>query len=376
MSSSEQKATEQGDNKPTRIMTIERFILEQQKSYPQATGTFTKMLQDIALAAKIIAQETTRAGLTNILGSADTQNIFGERQQKLDLFADRVIYEMNDHTERMAAMASEEHEDILDIPTQYGTGNYVLIFDPLDGSSNIDTNASIGTIFSIHRKFTHGERGTMEDFLQEGKRLVAAGYVIYGSSTMMVYSTGHGVHGFTLDPSLGEFLLSHPGLQMPETPKYYSVNQGNEKYWTPGVRRFVKWLQGIEGEGHTPLGHRYIGSMVGDFHRNLLKGGIFLYPGTLQNKNEPYGKIRLMFEAQAFAFIATQAGGYGSDGVGDILDTRPHALHQRTPIFVGDTALVKKAEEYIKAYDQEWLSYYTPYRNGEKLDATASQTGD
>ena len=344
------------------LITIERHILETQKKFPHATGTFTKLLQDMALAAKIIARETTRAGLTNILGSAGTDNTFGERQQKLDLFADKIICEMNDHTGRVAAMASEEHEDILEIPPHYGTGNYVLLFDPLDGSSNIDVNTSIGTIFSVHRKFTRGERGTMEDMLQEGKRLVAAGYVIYGSSTMMVYTTGQGVHGFTLDPAIGEFILSHPDIRIPEKPLYYSCNQGYEKLWTPGIRRYVKWLQGIEGEGHAPLGHRYIGSMVGDFHRNLLRGGIFFYPGELQDKKKPHGKIRLMFEAQAVAFIAEQAGGYASDGVGDILDIRPHSLHQRVPIFIGTTDLVKKAEEYIHNYDQEWLSYYLPYR--------------
>jgi fructose-1,6-bisphosphatase I len=352
--------------KKPSLVTIERHIWEQQKRFPNATGTFTKMLQDMALAAKIIARETTRAGLTNILGAAETDNVFGERQQKLDLFADRVITEMNHHTERVAAMASEEHDDIIEIPPHYGTGNYVLLFDPLDGSSNIDTNASIGTIFSVHRKFTRNERGTMEDMLQRGKRLVAAGYVIYGSSTMMVYTTGQGVHGFTLDPAIGEFLLSHPDIRMPERANYYSVNQGNEKHWTPGVKRYVKWLQGIEGEGRTPLGHRYIGSMVGDFHRNLLKGGIFLYPGDLQDKKKPYGKMRLMFEAQALAFISEQAGGYASDGIGDILDIRPHSLHQRVPLFMGNTDLVKKAEEYIAAYDQEWIANYLPFRNAEK----------
>jgi fructose-1,6-bisphosphatase I len=348
------------------LVTIERHIFEQQKRFPSATGTFTKMLQDMALAAKIIARETTRAGLTNILGASDTENVFGERQQKLDLFADRIIYDMNDHTGRVAAMASEEHEDILSIPPHYDGGNYVLLFDPLDGSSNIDVNTSIGTIWSVHRKFTRGEHGTMEDMLQEGKRLVAAGYVIYGSSTMMVYTTGQGVFGFTLDPAIGEFILSHPDIKMPETPKYYSVNQGNEKYWTPGVRRYVKWLQGIEGEGHEPLGHRYIGSMVGDFHRNLLKGGIFLYPGDLKEKDKPYGKIRLMFEAQSLAFLVEQAGGYASDGIGDILEIRPHSLHQRVPIFMGNKNLVQKAEEYVGKYDQEWRTHYLPHRNGEK----------
>lgn len=346
------------------LVTIERHIFEQQKRFPHATGTFTKLLQDMALAAKIIAKETTRAGLTNILGATDTENIFGERQQKLDLFADRVIYEMNDHTGRMAAMASEEHEGLIDIPPSYSTGNYVLLFDPLDGSSNIDTNASIGTIFSLHRKFSRGDRGKMEDMLQRGKRLVAAGYVIYGSSTMMVYTTGQGVHGFTLDPGIGEFILSHEDIRFPEKPNYYSVNQGNEKYWTPGVRRYVKRLQGIEGTGHEPLGHRYIGSMVGDFHRNLLKGGVFLYPADTRDKATSLaGKIRLMFEAQALGFITEQAGGYASDGVGNILDVRPHSLHQRIPVFMGNTELVKMAEDYIQKYDKEWIEKYLPYRD-------------
>lgn len=351
-----------------RLMTIERYMFEQQKAYPHATGTFTKMLQDMALAAKLIAQKTTRAGLTEILGATQSENVFGERQQKLDLYADKVIYDMNDHTQRVAAMASEEHEDILDIPPHYGTGNYILLFDPLDGSSNIDVNTSIGTIFSIHRKFTRGERGTMEDILQEGKRLVAAGYVVYGSSTMMVYTTGQGVHGFTLDPSIGEFILSHPNIRMPEEPLYYSVNQGNEKYWTPGVRRYVKWLQGIEGEGRDPIKMRYTGAMVGDIHRNILKGGIYIYPGTLRR---PAGKIRLMFEAQALGFLMEQAGGASSDGVGDILQIKPHSLHQRVPCFIGHKALVEKAEAYIQNYDSEWLEKYMPYRNGEIEEAPA-----
>jgi fructose-1,6-bisphosphatase I len=345
-----------------KLITIERHIQEQQKLFPHATGKFTEMLQDMALAAKLIARETTRAGLANILGATDNENVFGERQQKLDIFADEVIFNMNTDTGRVCAMVSEEHDDLIDIPLHYDTGNYVLIYDPLDGSSNIDVNVSIGTIFSIHRKYTRGERGTIDDVLQEGKRLLAAGYVIYGSSTMMVYTTGNGVHGFTLDPAIGEFVLSHPDIRIPTKAKYYSVNQGNEKFWTPGIRRYVKWLQGIEGEGRDPLGHRYIGSMVSDFHRNLLMGGIYIYPGTLQDPQKPYGKIRLMYEAQALAFIAQQAGGYASDGVGDILDIRPHGLHQRVPFFVGNRDLVEKAEQYIRDYDNEWHSMYLPHR--------------
>ena len=346
-----------------RIVTIERHILEQQRRFPNATGTFTNLLYDMALAAKIISRETTRAGLVNILGTTEDHNVYGEQQQKLDLFADDVIFKINDHTGRLCAMASEEHEDIIDIPPHYDTGNYVLLYDPLDGSSNIDVNVSIGTIFSIHRKFTKGERGTLDDLLQRGRRQVAAGYVIYGSSTMFVYTTGQGVHGFTYDPGVGEFLLSHENIRIPDDPMYYSVNHGYEKYWTPGVRRYVKWLQGIHGEGHKPLQHRYIGSLVADFHRNLLRGGIFLYPGDLRDRKKPYGKMRLMYEAQALAFIAEQAGGYGSDGMGDVLDLIPHSLHQRTPLFIGNRDLVEKAEEFISEYDQEWVGAYTPYRS-------------
>ena len=346
----------------TQITTIERHILERQKQYPEATGAFTQLLYDMALAAKIIARETTRAGLVGILGATDGHNSYGEQQQKLDVFADETIFKMNDHTGRLCAMASEEHDDILEIPTHFDIGKYVLLYDPLDGSSNIDVNVSIGTIFSIHRKISSGSAGTLEDILQPGRKLVAAGYVIYGASTMLVYSTGQGVHGFTLDPSVGEFLLSHDNIRVPQAAVYYSANAGNEKYWTPGVRRYAKWLQGIEGEGRTPLGQRYIGSLVADFHRNLLRGGVFFYPGDLQERDKPYGKMRLMFEAQAIAFLAEQAGGYASDGIGNILDIQPHSLHQRVPLIVGNRDLVEKAEQYIRDYDQEWVTAYQPFR--------------
>ena len=238
----------------SQLITIERHIFDKQKDFPQATGVLTGLLYDMALAAKIIARETTRAGLASILGASDTVNVYGERQQKLDLFADSVIFRMNDHTERLCAMASEEHENILEIPPHYGKGKYVLLFDPLDGSSNIDVNVSIGTIFAIHRKVTTGAQGMMTDFLQPGRSLVAAGYVIYGSSTMMVYSTGHGVDGFTLDPSIGEFLLSHPDIRIPEPPLFYSCNQGYERQWTRGVQKYTHWLQGItDARTTTPM---------------------------------------------------------------------------------------------------------------------------
>jgi fructose-1,6-bisphosphatase I len=345
-----------------KIVTIERHILETQKQFPEATGAFTNLLYDMALAAKIIARETTRAGLVGILGASDDHNVYGEQQQKLDIFANQTIFRINDHTGRLCVMASEEHENIIPIPPRFDTGKYALLFDPLDGSSNIDVNVSIGTIFAIHRKVSKGARGTLEDVLQPGRRLAAAGYVIYGSSTMMVYSTGHGVHGFTLDPGVGEFLLSHENIRIPDIPLYYSANHGNQKYWTAGVQRYCAWLQGLDASARKPLGHRYIGSLVSDFHRNLLRGGVFFYPGDLQKPAEPYGKLRLMFEAQALAFIAAQAGGYASDGVGDILDLQPYDLHQRVPLFIGSRDLVEQAETFIRQHDQDWIAAYAPFR--------------
>jgi fructose-1,6-bisphosphatase I len=345
----------------SRVTTIERHILEQQRRFPSATGELTSLLYDMALAAKIIARETTRAGLAGVLGMTDTENSYGERQQKLDVFADQVIFRMNDHTQRLCAMASEEHEDLLVIPAHYGTGKYVLLYDPLDGSSNIDVNVSIGTIFAIHRKISTGTGGTLQDVLQPANRLVAAGYVIYGSSTMMVYTTGQGVHGFTLDPSVGEFLLSHEDIRIPDPPKFYSANQGYEQLWGEGVRRYTRWLQGMEEPLRPPLGQRYIGSMVSDFHRNLLQGGIFYYPPEPDGPRW-MGKLRLMFEAQAFAFLAHHAGGACSDGVGPILDLQPHHLHQRVPVFVGNRDLVAQADTFVARYDSAWQAAYRRYR--------------
>jgi fructose-1,6-bisphosphatase I len=349
-----------------KLVTIERHILEQQRKYPHATGAFSGLLYDIALTAKIIARETTRAGLVNILGSTDFANVHEEVQQKLDVFADQTLFRMCDHTGRLCCMASEESEEILAIPDEFPCGNYVLVYDPLDGSSNIDVNSSMGTIFGIHRKISACERGTLEDCLQPGCDLAAAGYVIYGTSTMMVYSTGLGVHGFTLDPSVGEFLLSHENIRIPAQPLYYSVNQGNEKYWTPGVKSYVDWLQGLDGsgpgEGGKPLQGRYAGSLVTDFHRNLLRGGVYIYPADMRNPAKPDGKLRLLYEAAPLAFLAHQAGGYASDGVGDILQIQPRTLHQRTPLFIGNRPLVEKAEQFIREADHEWLAAYMPKR--------------
>jgi fructose-1,6-bisphosphatase I len=335
------------------VVTIERHIIDREREHPGATGVFSNVLYDVALAAKIIARETTRAGLTQILGRKGRVNVQGEEQMKLDVFADETMIQMNSHTGRLAVMASEEDEDIIHIPPEYPCGKYVLVFDPLDGSSNIDVNVSIGTIFGIYRRVTPEGPGTIEDILQRGRTLEAAGYIVYGPSTMMVYSTGGGVHGFTLDPGLGEFLLSHPDIRFPDKPKYYSANQGYEKYWSEGVTRFTKWLQGNDpDQPHKGLSSRYIGSLVADFHRNLLDGGVFYYPADSKDPRKPHGKLRLMVEAIPLSFIAEQAGGYGSDGRGPILDIQPETLHQRTPFFVGNRDLVEKAEEFIGKCDR------------------------
>lgn len=334
-----------------KIVTIERFILDKQKGYPGATGTLTNILYDIALAAKIISSRTTRAGLVEILGSTGRENVQGEVVQKLDEYADSILFKLNDHTGRIAVMASEEHPDILTIPDHYETGPYVLLYDPLDGSSNIDVNVSIGTIFAIYRRKSAPGPGTLEDCLQKGRDLVAAGYVIYGASTMLVYSTGQGVHGFTLDPSVGEFFLSHPNIRFPAKPKYYSTNQGYERYWTDGVRRYTEWLQGRDG-GNTSLSLRYIGSMVADFHRNLLTGGVFYYPADTKDGTLSNGKLRLVYECAPMAFLAEQAGGAASDGVNRVLDLQPESLHERIPFFVGNRELVEKAGEFIAQFDQ------------------------
>jgi fructose-1,6-bisphosphatase I len=335
-------------NQPGQIVTIERHILEEQSSFPGATGTLTNLLYDIALAGKIIASKTNRAGLAEILGRTGGTNIQGEQVQKLDQFADTTIFNMNDHTGRVAVMASEEHEDILPIPEKYPAGKYVLLFDPLDGSSNIDYNICLGTIFCIYHKITPG-RGSLADCLQKGRQVVAAGYLLYGTSTMLVYSTGRGVNGFTLDPAVGEFLLSHPSIRIPEPPQYYSLNQGNEKYWSEGMRAYTAWLQGQSPDSPN-LSARYIGSLVADFHRNLLAGGVFAYPADGRDPAKPHGKLRLMYEAIPLAFLAEQAGGRGSDGVQSILDVTPQSLHQRTPFFVGSRGLVERAEEFLRKY--------------------------
>lgn len=331
-----------------RLTTIERHILDEQAAFPDASGDLTSLLYDLAVAGKLIASHTTRAGLADVLGATGQTNIQGEQVQKLDVYAHRTIYQLTDHTGRLAVMGSEEEKEIIHIPERYPIGKYVLLFDPLDGSSNIDFNVSVGTIFSIFkRKTPWGRPGTLEDVLQMGSDIVAAGYIVYGSSTMMVYSTGNGVNGFTLDPSIGEFLLSHPNIRLPEKPKYYSANQGYQSHWSEGVQRYTRWLRGEEG-AERELSLRYIGSMVADIHRNLLGGGIFYYP---LDAKSPKGKLRLLYEAMPMSFIIEQAGGYASTGTEPIMGIQPTELHQRTPLFIGNRDLVEKAEEFIRVYD-------------------------
>jgi fructose-1,6-bisphosphatase I len=335
---------------PAHVITIESHILEQQRTHPEATGVLTSLLYDIALCAKIIAHAMTRAGLIDVLGAAGGVNVQGEQVAKLDVLANETLIRFNRFTGRLAGMASEENADIVPIPDGYQIGPYVLLFDPLDGSSNIDYTVSVGTIFGIYHRKSEGGPAQVEDFLQPGRDLVAAGYVVYGNSTVFVYSVGNGVHGFTLDPGVGEFLLSHPDIRIPDKPKFYSVNQGYEIFWNSGVRQFTDYVQGKTGAFDGGLSMRYVGSLVADFHRNLLAGGIFYYPADSKDPGKRHGKLRLLYECAPLAFIAEHAGGMASDGQRRILDIEPQELHQRTPIFIGNRELVEKAEWYIERF--------------------------
>ena len=330
-----------------KLVTIEQHVLQQQAKIPDASGTFTNLLYDIALAAKIISHGVNRAGLaTDILGAADQTNVSGDDVKKLDVYADEMMYNAMARTGRLCVMASEENADIVPIPDDAPTGPYVLLHDPLDGSSNIDANVSIGTIFSIHRQVSAGARGTLEDCLQPGHKQVAAGYVLYGSSTIMVYTTGHGVHGFTLDPSFGEFFLSHENIQTPKRGKIYSVNEQSYNAWDPNMRSYIDWMKEKDKNTHRPRRSRYIGSLVADFHRNLLYGGLFMYPGS---ETAPNGKLRLLYECAPMAFIQEQAGGAATMGEGTrILDVQPTELHQRVPLFIGSAEDVGEVERHLK----------------------------
>ena len=330
----------------TSVITIERFIMEQERLHPEATGELSNLLYDLCLAAKIISRHVRRAGLTDILGAAGAVNVSGDLQQKLDLFARDTVRNAVQHTGRVCVVASEEDEEPMLCPKTSRRGKYVIMYDPLDGSTNIDVNVSIGTIFSIHKRVTSpkGDAG-LADCLQVGRKQVAAGYILYGSSTMLVYTTGQGVHGFTLDPTIGEFLLSHPDIRTPPVGKYYSVNESNWNRWTPGVQRVVAAFK--NGDGRIQAKNaRYIGSLVADFHRNLISGGIFLYPGDNRSAE---GKLRLLYEAAPLALVVEQAGGLATDGQRPILDLVPKHLHQKTPFIVGSKADVQFAAEILAA---------------------------
>jgi fructose-1,6-bisphosphatase I len=326
----------------SKIKTVQQHILDEERMHPEATGDFTALMTSLTLAAKIISREVNKAGLVTILGDTGEINISGDSVQKLDVFAQETICRAMNYNGHLCAMASEESEDIIPLPAGSKKGKYVLMFDPLDGSSNIDVNASIGTIFSIHRKITkNGENGALEDCLQKGSDQVAAGYFIYGSSTMMVYTTGNGVHGFTLDPSLGEFLLSHENIRTPARGKIYSINEGNMHSWDAGTRRYIEFVKEDRKDRGHPYSLRYIGSLVADFHRNLLKGGIFLYPG-------PKGKLRLLYEAAPLAMVVEQAGGAATTGAQRILDVRPASLHQKVPLIIGTREDVAEYAQFYK----------------------------
>ncbi len=329
-----------------KIITLTRHIIEEQRKYPAATGKFTDLMNDIAFAAKIISYNVNKAGLLDVLGETDNINVQGEVVKKLDSFAHETMVRALDHNGHSCAMASEEEENVISIPDEYPLGKYVVAFDPLDGSSNIDANVSVGTIFSIyHRISPEGRPGTEKDFLQPGHRQVCAGYVIYGSSTMLVYTTGNGVYGFTLDPSYGEFVLSHPNIKIPKKGKIYSVNESYYGFWDEHVRQYISYIKQVDGNSGRPMNSRYIGSLVSDFHRNLLYGGIFLYPPSTK---APSGKLRLLYEANPLAFIVEQAGGRAIDGKQRILDIVPEKLHQRVPLYIGSEEDVNLLEQFLR----------------------------
>lgn len=329
-------------------VTVSRHIMDSQRLHPEATGDLSGLLNELIVAAKTISAEVNMAGLADILGASGQINVQGEKVQKLDDFANSAIKRRMARCGYVCIMASEEEADVIPVEED-SIGKYTLAFDPLDGSTNIDVNVSIGTIFSIHRRTTlDGNRqGEDTDLLQPGRKQVAAGYIIYGSSTMMVFSTGEGVQGFTLDPSVGEFFLSHPDIRIPEKSKYYSVNEGNAHYWDEGVKRYLDYLKEEDRATGRPYSARYIGSLVADFHRNLIAGGIFLYPRDHRNPLKPYGKLRLLYEAAPLAYLIDQAGGRAiTDDGRNILDIQPEELHQRVPLIIGSRSDVTLFEEF------------------------------
>lgn len=337
-----------------KFQTFYRHIIDQERSIPGATGQLSDLLADIALACKVISLEVNRAGLIDILGFTGDENIQGEAVKKLDVYANDILTNTMKQGGHICAVCSEEEEEFIPLEDKYILNNsisnkYICHFDPLDGSSNIEANISIGTIFSIYKRISESGPGTEQDCLQKGIEQVAAGYVVYGSSTFLVYTAGKGVHGFTLDPTVGEFLLSYENMQIPKKSKTYSINEGNYCKWSDGMKKYIDYLKEDDKETNRPYSSRYVGSLVADFHRNLLYGGIFIYPADKKNKN---GKLRLMYEANPLAFIVEQAGGRASTGKGRILEVIPEALHQRVPLFIGSEEDVKQAEKFLKENDK------------------------
>ena len=331
-----------------RIISFDRHIMDEQRRYG-GRGDFSSILSQIIFAAKVVAAQVAHAGIVeDILGNVGRTNVQGEEVQKLDVYANKLFINALNYIGKVCVMASEEEKDMIMIPAEYPKGDYVVMFDPLDGSTNIDVDVSIGTIFGIFHRITPGGDGTLEDCLQPGRKLFGAGYIIYSSSTILVYSTGHGVNGFSLDPSVGEFVLSHPTITMPKRGKIYSANEGNYPYWKQGTREYIEYLKSERNTRKGPYTSRYIGSLVADFHRNLLKGGIFLYPEDTKDPKKPTGKLRLLYEANPLAFIAEQAGGYASTGYEPILDIQPTGLHQRVPLIIGSRDDVLEYEQYAK----------------------------
>ena len=334
-----------------KVVTLGQFIVKKQSDFPYAQGELSNLLSALRLAAKIVSREVNKAGLIDdIQGASGVTNIQGETQMKLDDYANDIFIRSMKAQEEICGLGSEENDDIIIFDSEEcKKGKYVLLIDPLDGSSNINVNVSIGTIFSIYRRVSEvGELAEERDFLQKGDEQVAAGYVLYGSSTMMVFTTGNGVNGFAYDPSIGTFCLSHPNMQMPEDGTIFSVNQGNFKYFSDGVKKYINYCQ--EEEGNRPYSARYIGSLVADFHRNLIKGGIFFYPATGAS---PTGKLRLLYENNPLAFIAEQAGGMATDGNKRVMEVEPTSLHQRTPLFIGSKLMVEKMHAFIEEYDKD-----------------------
>jgi len=332
----------------TSNQTLGEFIIENQKHFKYTTGELSRLINSIRLAAKIVNHEVNKAGLVDILGAAGDTNIQGEDQQKLDVYANEVFMQAMIKREIVCGIASEEEDDFVSINGRNATNQnkYVVLIDPLDGSSNIDVNVSVGTIFSIYRRVSPvGTPVTKKDFLQKGSEQVGAGYIIYGTSTMLVYTTGYGVNGFTLNPAIGTFYLSHPNMQFPETGSIYSINEGYYSHFPQGVKDYLKYCQ--EEKEDRPYKARYIGSLVSDFHRNMIKGGIYIYPTS---SKAPNGKLRLLYECNPMAFLAEQAGGIASDGFNRIMDIQPTELHQRVPLFCGSKKMVEKAEEFMGKY--------------------------